>query len=181
MNEINKFSFKPVDKSNWSDFEKLFESRGGPHSCWCMVWRAEGEELKHRDKINRKVYIKKRIDNKGPIGLLAYCNNESVGWCSIAPRETYRRLNGDDSSPNVWSIACFFIKRDFRGHGLTKKFIDEAIVYAGKNGAKFIEAYPVEPDSPSYRFMGYKHIFEEAGFRFIKKTGTRRNVMLKQI
>jgi hypothetical protein len=31
--------FTPVDKSNWADLEKLFESKGGPHNCWCMVWR----------------------------------------------------------------------------------------------------------------------------------------------
>lgn len=41
-----------------------------------------------------------------------------------------------------------------------------------------MEAYPVEPDSPSYRFMGFKQTFEKAKFNFIKKAGKRRNVML---
>ena len=46
-----------------------------------------------------------------------------------------------------------------------------------KMGAKYIEAYPVEPDSPSYRFMGFIKTFEKAGFNFVKKVGTRRHVM----
>jgi hypothetical protein len=46
------------------------------------------------------------------------------------------------------------------------------------NGAKYIEAYPVAPDSPSYWFMGFVPTFEKAGFHFVKSAGTRRNVMI---
>jgi hypothetical protein len=44
-------------------------------------------------------------------------------------------------------------------------------------GAKYLEAYPVKPDSPSYRFMGFIQTFEKAAFSFVKKAGTRRHVM----
>jgi hypothetical protein len=50
-----------------------------------------------------------------------------------------------------------------------------------ENGAKDIEAYPVEPDSPSNRFMGFKTAFEKAGFKFVKKAGKRRSVMLYEL
>ena len=40
-----------------------------------------------------------------------------------------------------------------------------------------VEAYPVDPDSPSYRFMGYVGSFEAMGFQAIGRAGTRRHVM----
>jgi hypothetical protein len=50
-----------------------------------------------------------------------------------------------------------------------------------ESGARYVEAYPVEPDSPSYRFMGFKTTFEKAGFKFIKIKGKLRNVMLYEL
>lgn len=35
----------------------------------------------------------------------------------------------------------------------------------------------MEPDSPSYRFMGFVPVFEKAGFREVGRAGTRRHVM----
>jgi GNAT superfamily N-acetyltransferase len=168
---------KPVSKTNWDDFEALFQSKGGPSYCWCMAWRMTKEELKHNTSPNRKKFIKERIDDKKPIGLLAYVDDEPIAWCSIAPRETYERLGGDETLKEVWSIAYFFIKKEHRGQGLTEFLIREAKKYAKKEGAKYLEAYPVETNSPSYKHMGYIPTFEKNDFTFVKKAGTRRHVM----
>ena len=37
-------AFHPVTQDRWPDMEQLFESRGGPHPCWCMVWRDNNAE-----------------------------------------------------------------------------------------------------------------------------------------
>ena len=177
MTAIKKIKVKPVDKNNWKDFETLFKSRGGPSYCWCMAWRMTKDELKDNNSTSRKKFIKQRVWSKTPIGLLAYLETEAVAWCSIAPRETYQRLGGDERLEDVWSIACFFIKKEYRDQGLIDLLIENAKKYARKNGAKYLEAYPVDPDSPSYRFMGFIHTFEKAGFSFVKKAGTRRHVM----
>lgn len=171
----------PVDRNNWEDFEKLFESKGAPSYCWCMAWRMNKEELKNNNSKSRKDYIKKRVDAKIPIGLLGYEENTPMAWCSIAPRDTYERLGGDETKDNVWSLVCFFIKREFRDKGYLHELLEEAIKYARKNGAKYLEAYPVKPDSPSYRFMGFIHNFEKTGFKFIKNAGTRRHVMIYEL
>ncbi|EMJ87194.1 MULTISPECIES: GNAT family N-acetyltransferase [Leptospira] len=168
---------RPVDKNNWSDFETLFESKGSPHYCWCMAWRMTGEERKNNTTENRKKFIKQRVMSKTPIGLIGYINQEAIAWCSIAPRETYRSLGGDENLENVWSIVCFFVKKEYQRGRMATIFIESAKDYAKKNGAKYIEAYPVEKKSPSYRFMGFISMFEKAGFIFIKKAGARRNVM----
>lgn len=176
--EIDRLVFHEVHASRWSDFERLFERRGGPKACWCMVWRATPDEAKHKDGTSRKAAIAGRVSAGVPIGLLGYLDGEPVAWCSVAPRSTYRRLVDDDSSDkNIWSIACFFVVRRLRGQGITQRIIKAAVEHARAHGARIVEAYPVDPNSPSYRFMGFVPVFEKAGFREVGRAGSRRHVM----
>lgn len=158
----------------------LFEGRGGPKYCWCMAWRATGEEARHTEGKSRKAFIKSRVDAGIPIGILAYKNDEPIAWCSVAPKETYRKLDDlkiDDEGEKIWSIVCFYIKREFRGNQLATFLIDAAIDYARNNEATIIEAYPVDADSPSYRFMGFVPMFQQYRFEECGKAGSRRHVM----
>lgn len=176
---MEEFVFREVSRQSWSDFARLFESRGGPKSCWCMVWRSTAAEAKQHDGANRRAAMKSRIDTGVPVGILAYHEGAPVAWCSIAPRDTYRPLGGPEATTaeRVWSLACFFIKREFRGKGLTGELLRAAIDHAARHGATVVEAYPVDPDSPSYRFMGFIETFKKAGFHEVGRAGQRRHVM----
>ena len=129
--------------------------------------------------------MKRTVGDGVPIGLLGYSGGEPVAWCSIAPRTTYRDLGGptdvSELPEEVWSLACFFIRRELRGKGLTKRMIEAAVQHAAKRGAKVVEAYPVEPGSPSYRFMGYVSTFSAAGFHEVGRAGSRRHVMRREM
>lgn len=61
--------------------------------------------------------------------------------------------------------------------GISKKLLLAAVDHAARNGATIVEAYPVDPDSPSYRFMGFVETFSEAGFQKVGRAGQRRHVM----
>ncbi|MCG8691515.1 MAG: GNAT family N-acetyltransferase [Minwuiales bacterium] len=175
--------FHAVAADRWDDLAHLFEGRGGPHYCWCMAWRPQPAETKRLRCKARNAALKAQLHDRvaagTPIGLLAYVDGDPVAWCSVAPRATYRSLGGPDDDPagTVWSIACFFVKREFRGHGMTGRLIAEAVRHARDRGATAVEAYPVNPDSPSYRFMGIVGAFEEAGFKKVGTAGSRRHVM----
>jgi GNAT superfamily N-acetyltransferase len=164
-----------VDKTRWQDFESLIEGKGAPKYCWCMTWRETPQEARHPDNARRKAAMAMRVQTGIPVGLLGYLDGKPVAWCSIAPRSNYRRLTkGQDTDEGVWSIVCFFILRSLRGQGITHLMIAAAVEYARSKGAKVVEAYPVEPDSPSYRFMGYISAFKAAGFHEVGRVGTRR-------
>jgi GNAT superfamily N-acetyltransferase len=119
------------------------------------------------------------IEAGTPVGILAYERNEPVGWCSVAPRETFLRLSPDqnDDEIGVWSVTCFYVPRTRRGSGLGEALLDAAIRHAFDQGATAVEAYPVDPDSPSYRFMGFRGLFERKGFRESGMAGSRRHVV----
>jgi GNAT superfamily N-acetyltransferase len=117
------------------------------------------------------------------VGILGYLVGKPVAWCSIAPRPTYRNLGGvaGAADENVWSLACFFVTRQYRGQGMTARLIGAAVDHARARGATVVEAYPVDPDSPSYRFMGFVAAFKKAGFVEAGRAGTRRRVMRLQL
>jgi GNAT superfamily N-acetyltransferase len=171
-------TFREVDQEIWPDLEQLFESRGGPKYCWCMVWRATPKESKGNAQVH-KAALKHRVDTAIPIGIVGYLIQEPVAWCSIAPRPTFRGLGGieDSTEENVWSLTCFFVKRNLRRKGITRQLISAVVTHATLKGATIIEAYPVDPGSPSYRFMGYVESFKAAGFEEVGLAGSRRHVL----
>jgi len=191
----DRISIRPVGPDDWPAFSRLFEARGSPKNCWCMAWRGTAAERSAISQVTgtkdeggrarssdlRREAMRTRIAAGTPVGLLAFDGDEPVGWCSVAPRPTYRNLGGPkdhtDQPEKVWSIACFFITRPWRGHGLTGALVAAAVDYAKANGAEIVEATPVEPDSPSYRFMGIRPVFAAAGFHPIAQAGHRRTVM----
>ncbi len=146
-----------------------------------MVWRATPHEARRRDRRSRKAALRRRVLQGVPVGILGYLNGDPVAWASIAPRPTYRPLGNPDDLPDpperVWSLVCFFVTRRLRGHGLMRRLLAAAVEQARRRGATVVEAYPVDPGSPSYRFMGLTPAFRAAGFRGVARAGTRRHVM----
>jgi GNAT superfamily N-acetyltransferase len=176
------FQVHEVTSERWPDFERLFEAKGGPKYCWCMAWRALPEGAKRSDGAQRKTAMAARVRQGVPVGLLGYLGDEPIAWCSVAPRATYRRLVSNGTPDNgIWSIVCFFILRKHRSAGITKRMLAAALEHARLHGAKVVEAYPVDKDSPSYRFMGFMPMFEQAGFHAIGREGTRRHVVQRGV
>jgi GNAT superfamily N-acetyltransferase len=88
------------------------------------------------------------------------------------------RLRDDQQEDDgVWSVTCFFVRRDHRGKGLSGRMLDAAVELARRSGARTVESYPVAPDSPSYRYMGFLPLFQERGFLEVARAGSRRHVL----
>ncbi|TPM35897.1 GNAT family N-acetyltransferase [Mesorhizobium sp. B2-3-5] len=169
--------FTEVTRATRVSFETLFGQPGAPKYCWCMAWRHAGRERMQNDEKKRRMMA--LIDAGTPVGILAHVDGKAIAWCSVAPRETYRKLSSqqDDSETGVWSIVCFYVPRALRRGGLASALLDAAIDHAFANGARIVEAYPVDEASPSYRFMGFRDMFAVRGFREAGMAGSRRYVM----
>ena len=170
----------------WDDFERLFESRGGPKNCWCMLGRKEDETERAphgRDAV--KAAMRRKIMGGVRVGLLAYSDGEPVAWCSVAPRETFTRLGAplgeNEDGASVWSLTCFYVRSAFRRRGLMELLIEEAVRHARGSGASVLEAYPTYPGSPSYLFGGYTPVFAAHGFEEVGRLGIRRHIMRRDL
>lgn len=177
------FDIHPLTADRWADFEELFESRGTLRGCWCMIFRKDiTGKVPPPSKPERKRAMHDLVMEGIPVGLLGYADGVPAAWCSVAPRTTFQGLAviGAPEEP-VWSLTCFYIRREYRRSGITRKLLAAAIAEAQKHGAQALEAYPVEPDSPSYRFGGFIDFFAKAGFREVGRLGARRRVMRKEL
>ncbi len=183
---ISNLEFHSLTLERWADLEKLFGKNGACGGCWCMWWRLKRSDfVKQKGEGNRKAL--KRIVDSGEIpGILAYADNQPIGWCSVAPRDAYpmlersRVLKPVDAKP-VWSIVCFFIAKPFRHRGLTAKLIHAAVTHAQKYDGKIVEAYPVEPKSgktaDAFAYTGLVSAFRKANFVEVARRSETRPIM----
>lgn len=89
---MHSISFEPLTDVTWKAFEQLFGPRGACAGCWCMTWRLTKAEYELSKGDGNKSKIKKLAHSNQPVGVLAFDGNKPVGWCAVAPREKYTRL-----------------------------------------------------------------------------------------
>jgi GNAT superfamily N-acetyltransferase len=182
----SSFKFFPVSKRNWKDFEKLFGEKGACAGCWCMYWRVKSSISENQKGDKNKRAMKKIIYSGTIPGIIAYQNNEPVGWCSVAPREEFPRLENSRilkpvDEKLVWSIVCFFIHKNYRKKGLSIALLNAAKKFVKSCGGKILEGYPVEPKKDkmpdAFAWTGISAAFQSAGFKEVARRSETRPIM----
>jgi GNAT superfamily N-acetyltransferase len=144
MNTATAYSFHALTLDRWPDLESLFGPRGAVGGCWCMALRIPRSQYERQKGEGNRWAFRAIVEDGPPPGVLAYADGEPVGWCAIGPRESFsvlgrsRVLAPVDDAP-VWSIACFFIRKDHRRRGLSVSLLREAVALAASHGATIIE------------------------------------------
>ncbi|QIG40890.1 GNAT family N-acetyltransferase [Microbacterium sp. 4R-513] len=139
--------------------------------CWCLSYRLPPKENQalHRQARGRKVAALLR---QGPPGVLAYDDDEVVGWAAVHPRAdtafaTNRRIPHVDDL-DVWSLWCVRVRPGHRGEGISHALVAGAVRFARDNGAPAIEGYPVDNAGAkvdlTMAYVGTRRLFEKAGF-----------------
>ncbi len=189
MNQIkirSSYKFYPVTKRNWKDFEKLFGEKGACAGCWCMYWRLKQSVLDAQKGNGNKRAMKKIISSGNIPGILAYSEGEPIGWCSVAPREDFSRLDNSRilkpvDEKSVWSVVCFFIHKDYRKKGLSIALLNAAKKYVKSSGGKILEGYPIEPKKDkmpdAFAWTGISAAFLTAGFKEVARRSETRPIM----
>lgn len=183
---LPRLRFRPVTKARWADFETLFGKRGACAGCWCMWWRITRSEFDRTSNAQRRRAMKKIIASGEVPGILAYAGREPVGWVSVAPRERFpvlgrsRVLKPLDDTP-VWSVVCFFIRKDLRRRGMTDKLLGAAIDHVKRTGGRVVEGYPLDTTKDDVNnmsaFTGFVAAFRRAGFRECARRSEKRPIM----
>jgi GNAT superfamily N-acetyltransferase len=179
---MGPLTFHAVTSERLDDLRRFSEAHGKFRYCSCMRWRLTSTDYKRSTKASRIANLDQLVCQTVPIGVLAYQGTTPVGWCSIAPRETYaalerfRALPRLDDAP-VWSVVCFVVDRQFRNAQVTLGLLKAATEYAKAAGAAIVEGYPVDPGARLYTYMGSPGTFRRAGFHDVTPPGQTRIVM----
>jgi GNAT superfamily N-acetyltransferase len=193
INDDTKQEFRvyPATAERWPDLETLFGPNGASAGCWCMWWRLTKSDFKQLKGEGRKAMLREMTCKGQTPGLLAYHNDRPVGWCSIGRRENYillensRFLKRIDDQP-VWSIVCFYVARAYRRKGVMSALLRGAVEYARGQGAKIIESYPADMQSPKLTgkrlthcggYMGIASVFKDIGFVEVGRASDTQLIM----
>jgi GNAT superfamily N-acetyltransferase len=190
MTSASALDIRPVTPHRWDDLARLFGARGACGGCWCMHWRLARPEFERGKGEGNKAALRKLVtSDRRPPGVIAYVGGEAVGWCAVAPRETYVRLERArvlrriDAEP-VWSIVCLFVATGHRRRGVSVALIEGAARFAASQGAAIVEGYPVESKGrdipPVFAWTGTASAFLAAGFREAARGAPSRPIMRRQ-
>ena len=184
--EESSWEFHRLTTERWADFEELFGERGATGGCWCMWWRLTGREFDAQKGAGNRRAMKAIVDSGHVPGILAYHEGHPVGWCSVAPREEFPRLERSrilkpvDDEP-VWSVVCFFIAKSYRRRGVARRLLKAALDYVRDCGGRIVEGYPVEPEKGGtpdlFAFHGLASMFRSAGFKEVARRSETRPIM----
>lgn len=151
-----------------------------------MYWRLQRSVYERQKGARNKRALKKIVTKGPPPGVLAYAGRQPIGWCALAPRATYpvlansRVLKPVDDQP-VWSVTCFFIRRDWRRKGVSAKLLAAATAFAIKHGARVVEGYPTDPkrgpQADAFVWTGLLGSFSRAGFTEVARRSPTRPIM----
>ncbi len=181
--ERTTLRFESLTPERWADLKQLFGMRGACGGCWCMWWRLRHSEFEQRKGEKNRRAFKRIVDSGAEPGLLAYLDDEPVGWCAVQPREAFPRLDTsrilkpvDDEQ--VWSVVCLFVAKPHRREGISSRLLEAAVKHARARGARIVEGYPVEPKkghtADAFVWTGTASAFREAGFEEVaRRSGTR--------
>jgi GNAT superfamily N-acetyltransferase len=185
-----RLQFRPLTSDRFADLETLFGPHGATGGCWCMWWRRTAKEFGASKGEENRAAFRALVEAGAEPGILAYADEEPVGWCAVAPREEYprlirsRMLKPMDDRP-VWSITCFFVARSFRRRGVTRGLIEAACGFVLGHGGRIVEAYPVAPDDNGYpaafAYTGLLSAFLACGFAEVARPSARRAIVRRAL
>lgn len=183
---------RPATADRWDDVATLFGRRGGgASSCWCQVFvrspdAASAGALSKRDALHREVSHAVVAP-----GLIAYLDDQPVGWTRVGPRSTLPGVLGNRALARVltdddgaWWVSCFKVDSRQRRTGVGAALLRAAVQYARERSATAVEGHPVDVDalkaarvSGSAIYTGTVAMFTAAGFTEVARTYPTRPVM----
>lgn len=173
----------PARPENWPDIEQFFART----PCWCQYWRVSASEYGRLRKGKRhdqrtaehKRALREQLEHPVPPGMLAYLEDQMVGWCGFGPRQEMERLVRSRTIPKVddrpvWAIFCFLVRVGYRRRGVARALLDGLVQYARVQGVQTLEAYPIDPGGQridvTSAYVGTMGMFEMAGFQRVLET-----------
>ena len=184
---------KPLSPQLIKDFLHFFDKVAFTDNpdwsgCYCQFYHFPGSMKEWGEitkKQNRNASEKLILEEKMN-GLLAYVNDQPVGWCNVNSKKNYSKILyedefEEDANDKIASIVCFVISPRFRKKGIARLLLQKAIINLRENGFKWLESYPRKGElSDAHSYHGPVSLFSSEGFFVVNETDVSM-VMLRNL
>lgn len=172
-------TIEPATSDRFDDAQHALTGGGDGRSCQCQWWTLTNAEFDKTSQDERRELLRHEMVAGPPPALIAYVDGEAAGWVRVGPRTSQVRLartrviNESSREPfedeSVWAVSCFVVRREYRRTGLNAQLLAAAVDFARENGARIIEAYPIDTRAGTKKasnelYHGVLSTFEDAGF-----------------
>jgi GNAT superfamily N-acetyltransferase len=176
----------PADRDSWPALVAVLGQPGEPSHCWCQFHRCQGDEWPGRTSEVNRAAMRELVEASAEPGLVAYADEQPVGWCSLGPLAQFGRMASSPFIAGVrpagqhldgrWAVTCFVVASEARGSGVAAQLLDGAVVHAGEAGAAAVEGYPVDlatspPEAAERLYSGSLSTFLNRGFTEVARLG----------
>ncbi|HEY3869236.1 MAG TPA: GNAT family N-acetyltransferase [Actinocrinis sp.] len=184
-----------ANQASWDDLQAVFGDTDYPSRCFCHRYKTGLPDynpipLPVRKDMTRDAARCGEPEAETTIGLVAYLEDEPVGWVSVEPRTAFRFMrrtpwagrNEDRTDDSVWAVMCFVTRKGYRRRGITYALASAAVDFAREEGARALEGYPMAvPPGKEITWgelhVGARQVFDDAGFKEVCQPSPRRVVM----
>jgi GNAT superfamily N-acetyltransferase len=188
-------TIRPANEASWDDLQKILSSTA-PANCQCQRYKMRpkecfisfpAEERADRLRIQTDPGC---ADAEATTGLVAYLDDEPVGWCAVEPRTAYigpvrggrvawTGRSEDRTDDSIWALTCFVTRAGFRRRGISLALARAAVDFARDHGARAVEGYPMTTTNvvSDELHVGTEGTFAAAGFTEVSRPSPRRVVM----
>ncbi|WP_269936465.1 GNAT family N-acetyltransferase [Arthrobacter sp. HY1533] len=163
----------PATPDRWDDVAKVFGTRGNPSWCACQYFI---DTQGNRGKEANRESLRGQVDSLNPVpGLLAYKDDEPVGWIQVGPSSRFPRFKPTGHVPEdaIWAVTCFVVRVGHRGTGVATALLHGAVEHARDHGAGVLRARPSDTamakKSNADLFTGILSTFVSAGFTEVNR------------
>lgn len=196
MGPGRSLSILPANRVACGDLQVVFGTRGAAWRCQCQRYKLRPREYFAGFPVEERIHrLRDQTDCAHPesdttSGLVAYVEDEPVGWCAVEPRTAYPGLvrNGrvpwlgrdeDKTDDRVWAVTCVFARAGYRRQGIGGALVRAAVDFARDRGARALEGYPMTVTNAidEELHVGTHSMFAAAGFVQVSRPSLRRAVM----
>ena len=172
--EIGDVTIEPLSPGRAADYLAFFDfdaftDNPGWASCYCLFHHVIGVDppWEERRWQATRAEVEQRTASGRQRGFLAYEGGRVVGWCNANSRGEFpEHASGDAADEGTAGVVCFMVAPAYRGFGIARRLLKEAIAVLGGAGYRRIEAYPVDrATSAAAAYKGTREFYESMGFR----------------
>ena len=185
---IGAIEILPLTPERWDQALPLFGDNGLYANCWCTWWRLRSKDWDAAGAAGRRAMFEELVREGREPGLVAFDDGEPVGWVSVGPRDDFPRqqrspvLAPPDETPGVWTVNCFWIRKDRRGRGVAQALLRAATEHALARGATAVDGIPVDPDERAKAadaYTGVVAMFASEGYVEVARRKPRSRVVMR--
>jgi GNAT superfamily N-acetyltransferase len=183
-----RLTTRSLDVSTWDAFVELVERNNGIYGgCWCIVHHPEYER-----RVSEPRALKQQLVNEGRAQAALVFDEAGFaqGWCQYGKRDElllkHKRAYEQEPPPRAsWRIACIFVDKRHRRHGVARAALEGALAQIASAGGGRVEAISETTSGREaqdrFLFSATVELFEDFDFSRIRQVGKHAWIMNRTI